>query len=114
MVISIEFGSALWKSVLRSTAAHDCSIWFPSSTAQKDLLESFQYEAAKIIIRTKMNIPKCAILVKLGLEQINAFLDRERVFFFLKIDKISNNRLSKVVFHKLSRFEMQNAEWPYF
>ena len=33
----IEFGSAFWNSVLRPTAAHGCSIWFPSSAAQKDL-----------------------------------------------------------------------------
>ena len=32
-----EFGSALWNSVLRPRAAHGCSIWFPSSAAQKDL-----------------------------------------------------------------------------
>ena len=50
----IEFGSALCNSVLRPTAAHGCSIWLPSSTAQKDLLESLQYQAAKIAIRTKM------------------------------------------------------------
>ena len=81
----IEFGSALWNSVLRPTAAHGCSILFPSSVAQKDLLESLQYQAAKITIRTKMNIPKCALLAELGWEPINAFLDRQRVSFFLKI-----------------------------
>jgi hypothetical protein len=62
-----------------TTAAHDCLIWFPSSAAQKDLLESLQYQAAKITIRTKMNIPKCALLAELGWEPINAFLDRQRV-----------------------------------
>jgi hypothetical protein len=80
----IEFGSALWNSVLRPTAAHGCLIWFPSSAAQKDLLESLQYQAAKITIRTKMNIPKCALLAELGWEPINAFLDRQRVSFFLR------------------------------
>jgi len=58
----IEFGSALWNSILHPTAAHGCSIWFPSSAAQSDLLESLHYQAAKITIRTKMNIPKCALL----------------------------------------------------
>jgi hypothetical protein len=81
----IEFGSAFWNSVLRPTAAHGCSIWFPSSAAQKDLLESLQYQAAKITIRTKMNIPKCALLAELGWEPINAFLDKQRVSLFLKI-----------------------------
>jgi hypothetical protein len=109
----IEFGSALWNSVLRPTAAHGRSVWFPSSVAQKDLLESLQYQAAKITIRTKMNIPKY-ILSELGWEPINVFLDRQRVSFFLRFSKISNNRLSKVVFHELSRFKTQNTEWPYF
>ena len=36
------------------------------------------------------------------------------VSFFLRFFKISNNRLSKVVFHELSRFKIQNTEWPYF
>jgi hypothetical protein len=80
----IEFGSPLWNSVLRPTTAHGCSIWFPSSAAQTDLLESLQYQAAKITIRTKMNIPKCALLAELGWESFNAFLDRQRVSFFLR------------------------------
>ena len=74
----------------------------------------YQYQAAKTTIRTKMNIPKCPLLAELGWELINAFLDRQRFSFFLRISKISNNRLSKVVFHELSRFKTQNTEWPYF
>jgi hypothetical protein len=109
----IEFGSALSNSVLRPTAAHGCSIWFPSSTAQKDLLESLQYQAAKITIRTKMNIPKCDPLTELGLEPITAFLDRQRVSFSLSLTKISNNSPNKVVFNELSKFKTQNAESPY-
>jgi hypothetical protein len=109
-----ECGSALWNSVLRPTAAHGCSVWFPSSAAQNDLLESLQYQAAKITTRTKMNIPKCALLAKLGWEPINAFLDRQIVPLFLRFSIISNNRLSKVVVHELSRFKAQNTEWPYF
>jgi hypothetical protein len=108
----IEFGSALWNSVLRPSAAHGCSVWFPSSAAQKDLLESLQYQEAKITIRTKMNIPKCALLAELGWEPITAFLDGQRVSSFLRFSKISNNRLSKAVFHELSRFKTQNTEWP--
>jgi hypothetical protein len=49
--------------------------------AQKDLLENLQYQAANVTIRTKMNIPKCALLAELGWEPINAFLDRQRVSF---------------------------------
>ena len=110
----IEFGSALCNSVLRPTAAHGCSIWFPLSTAQTDLLESLQYQAAKITIRTNMNIPKCDPLAELGLEPITAFLDRQRVSFSLRLTKISNNSPNKVVFHELTKFKTQYAESPYF
>jgi hypothetical protein len=55
-------------SVLRPTAAHGCSVWFPSTAAKTDLLESLQYQATKITIRTKMNIPKYALLAELGWE----------------------------------------------
>jgi hypothetical protein len=109
----IEFGSALWNSVLRPTT-HGCSIWFLLSAAQKDILESLQYQAAKITICTKMNIPKCDLLAELGWEPINAFLDRQRDFFFVRFSKISNSRLSKVLFHEFFRFKTQNTEWPYF
>ena len=61
-----------------------------------------------------MNILKCALLAELRWEPINAFLDRQRVSFFLRFSKISNNSLSKVVFHELFRFKTQNTEWPYF
>ena len=54
----------------------------PSSAAQTGLLASLQYQAAKITIRTKINILKCALIVELGWEPINAFLDRQD---FLKI-----------------------------
>jgi hypothetical protein len=37
-----------------------------------------------------------------------------RSLILLRFSKISNNRLSKVVFHELSRFKTQNTEWPYF
>jgi hypothetical protein len=52
-------------------------------------------------VGTKVKIPKCALLVELGWEPINAFLDRQRVSFFLRFSKVSNNRLSKVVLHEL-------------
>lgn len=62
-----------------------------------------------------MNIQKCALLTALGWgELINAFLDSQRVFFFLRFSKISNNRLIKVVFRELTRFKTQKTEWPYF
>lgn len=65
-------------------------------------------------ICTKMYIPKCALLAELGWELINAFLDRQRVSFFLRFLNVSNNRLSKAVLHELSRYQIQNTEWPSF
>ena len=64
-------------------------------------------------IGTKVNIPKCAILAELGWEPINVFLDRQRVSVFLRFSKVSNNRLSKAVFHELSLYQTINREWPY-
>ena len=72
----IEFGRALWNSVLY------CLIWFPSSAAHKDLLESHQYQAANFTICTEMNIPRYALLAELGWEPINAFLDQRVSLFF--------------------------------
>ena len=65
-------------------------------------------------IGTEVNIPKCAILAELVWEPINAFLDRQRVSFFLRFSKVSNNRLSKVFLHEISRYQTQNTEWPCF
>ena len=61
-------------------------------------------------IGTKVKIPKCALLVELGWEPINAFLDGRRFSFFLRCSKVSTNRLSKVVLHELSRYQAQNTE----
>ena len=90
------------KPLTALTTPYSSSIWFPSSRAQTDLFESLQYHAAKITIRTKMNIPKCVLFAKLGWEPINTFLDRQRVFVFFRFSKISNNRLSKAVFMNCS------------
>jgi hypothetical protein len=46
------------------------------SEAQRNLLQSIQYKATKIILRTQINIPISALLLELGWEPINAFLDR--------------------------------------
>jgi hypothetical protein len=39
----VEFGNALWTSVIRPCIAHGCSMWRPSSEAQRNLLQSIQY-----------------------------------------------------------------------
>ena len=75
----VEFGNTLWTSVIRPCIAHCCSIWLPSSESQRNLLQSIQYKAAKIILRTKINIPISVLLLELGWESINAFIDRQRI-----------------------------------
>jgi hypothetical protein len=43
-----------------------CAVWMPLSETCKQALESWQYRAAKIVIKTRMNIPKAALLLELG------------------------------------------------
>ena len=77
----VPYGIQYW-AVICCPTAYGCSIWFPSSAAQKDLLESLQYQAAaKITIGTKMN----ALLAELGWEPINAFLNRQSFSLFLML-----------------------------
>jgi hypothetical protein len=63
------------------------ALWLPSSEAQRNLLQSIQYKAAKIILRTKINIPISALLLELGWEPINAFLDRQRISYFSRFSE---------------------------
>jgi hypothetical protein len=85
----VEFGNALWTSVIRPCIAHGCSIWLPSSEAQRNLLQNIQYKAAKIILRTKINIPISALLFS---------------FIFLL------NSSSNVCLHSLVEFSSENLE----
>jgi hypothetical protein len=91
----VEFGNALWTSVIRPCIAHGCSIWLPSSEAQRTLLQSIQYKAAKIILRTKINIPISTLLLELGWEPINAFLDRQRISYFSRFSELRQDCASK-------------------
>ena len=61
-----------------------------------------------------MYIPKCALLAELGWELINAFLIEKGSLFSYDFLKVSDNRLSKVVLHELSRYQTHNTEWPCF
>ena len=107
----IEFGNALWTSVIRSTIAHGCATWWATSDAQLNMLQSLQYKAAKIILRTKMNVPISATLVELGWEPVNAFLDRQRVSYFSRFFHLPDSRLCKQVFDAL--YNSNVGEWPY-
>ena len=110
----IEFGNALWNSVIRPSIAHGCAIWFTSSQTQSNLLQSLQYKAAKIILKTKMNIPINATLIELGWEPINNFLDRQRIAYFSRFSNLPSSRLCKQVYEELSNSNHSAQEWPYF
>ena len=97
----VEFGNALWNSVIRPSIAHGCAVWLTSSHAQRDILQSFQYKAAKIIFRTKMNIPINAILLELGWEPINSYLDRQRIAYFSRFSNLPSSRLCKQIYNEL-------------
>lgn len=43
----LNFGDALWNSVIRPSLTHACAVWMPLSQASKDSLDSWQYKAAK-------------------------------------------------------------------
>ena len=57
----VEFGDALWNSVLRPSISHCCGAWLTSSKVNEDLLSSMQFQAAKIIMKTKVNMSKAAL-----------------------------------------------------
>jgi hypothetical protein len=75
----INFGESLWNSVMRPSLTHACAVWMPLSETCKQALESWQYRAAKIVIKTRMNIPKAALLLELGWEPILDFINRQKV-----------------------------------
>ena len=107
----IEFGNAIWNSVIRPAIAHGCSVWFPSAELQRNMLQSLQYKAAKITVKTKLNIPISALLLELGWEPINDYLDRQRIAYFSRFFSLPDTRLCKRVFNELMR--KSAVEWPY-
>ena len=83
----VEFRDALWNSVLRPSISHCCGAWLASSKVNEDLLSSIQFRAAKIIMKTKVNMSKVSLLIELGWEPINDFWNRQReslIFFLYK------------------------------
>ena len=51
----LSFGDALWNSVLKPSIAHGCAIWLPSSVSSVKSIDSWQYQAGKVILKTKLN-----------------------------------------------------------
>jgi hypothetical protein len=66
----------------------------------KKALESWQYRAAKLILRTKMDIPRSALLLELGWEPITTFIDRSKVSYFKRLSELPDSRLCKQVYNK--------------
>ena len=89
--VNLEEG--LWKNVIRPSLTHVCAVWMPLSFSSKKALESWQYRAAKIILRTKMNIPRSALLLELGWEPITVFIDRSKVSYFKRLSELPDSRL---------------------
>jgi len=58
----ISFGDSLWTSIIRPSIAHGCAVWFPSAVSSAQNIESLQFQAAIIILKTKMSFPKSALL----------------------------------------------------
>lgn len=82
------------------------------SQSDKDILSGAQYKAAKITLKTKVNVPKSSLLAELGWESINDFLDRQRVSYFKYICELPETRLCKVIFWELEK--VASNDWPYF
>ena len=107
----ISFGCSLWTSVLRPSIAHDCAVRFPSTISSAQNIESLQFQAGKIILKTKMSFPKSVLLSVFGWEPINEFLDRQRVNYFARFDELPAHMLCKIVFMELKNSEC--VEWRY-
>ena len=68
--------------------AHGCTVQFPSAISSAQNIDSLPYQDGKIILKTKMSFPKSALLSEFGWEQINEFLDRQRVNYFARFDEL--------------------------
>lgn len=68
---SVEFGDALWNSTLRPSILHFCGAWLTSVKVNKDFPSSTQFRAAKIIMKTKVNMSKAALLIELRRKPIS-------------------------------------------
>ncbi len=105
----LNFGDALWNSFIRPSLTHACAVWMPLSQASKDSLDSWQYKAAKTILRTKLNIPKAAILLELGWEPLSVFIDRQRISYYKRLLRLPNHRLCKQVYNEM--FNNNDTFW---
>ena len=52
-------------------------------------------------MKTNVNMSKAALLIELGWEPINDFLNRQRASYFSYINNLPNKRLCKIVFDEM-------------
>ena len=97
----IEFGSTVWQSVILPSIGHGCSVWFPTSISDTNILESLQYQAARAIVKIRSYPPKCALIRELGWEPIHDYLNRKRFTYYSRLKILPNVRLCKIVFNEL-------------
>jgi hypothetical protein len=57
----ISFGDSSLTCIIRPYIAHGCAVWFPTEMSSVQNIESLQYQAGKIILKTKMCFPKSAL-----------------------------------------------------
>ena len=70
---------------------------------------SLQYQAGKIILKTKVSFPKSALLSEFGWDPINEFLDRQCVDYFDRFDELPAHRLCKIVFMNYKLLNVWNG-----
>ena len=56
---------------------------------------------AKLIMNTRMNIPKSALFLELGWEPVYTFMNRQRVAYYARFQNLADDRLCKVIFSML-------------
>jgi hypothetical protein len=64
---------------------------------------------AKLIMNTRMNIPKSALFLELGWEPVYSFMNRQRVAYYARFQNLADDRLCKVIFNMLRNSE--NSEY---
>lgn len=63
-------------------------------------------------MKTKVAMSKAALLIELGWQPINNFLNRQRASYFSYINYLPNKRLCKIVFDEMH--SLSAHAWDYF
>jgi hypothetical protein len=65
---------------------------------------------AKLIMNTRMNIPKSALFLELGWEPVYTFMNRQRVAYYARFQNLADDRLCKVILNMLRNSENSELE----